>query len=110
MRSGGHREGRALVADGVAVLDLALKCNGDGLESTVRMLAHAPLARCGFELFGCRVIKHEEGTDGVCEGQIGEDRLHMKSVSDPVGPGGRQKLFERFVTHLSCLYSSELYR
>ena len=49
-------------AGGVAMIDLALVDDGDGLEAAVRMLAHATRLRSRFETDRPRMTEPQEGT------------------------------------------------
>src|SRR5690606_31861104 len=79
----------AAVAGGIAVLDLALVDDGDGLEAAMRMLADAAALRGGLELVRRRVVQHQERAAlGHARAAVAEHAVHRKAVPDPMPAGG----------------------
>ena len=70
------------VSDRVAVFHLSLKRDGDGLESTMRVLTNTPLSIGRLEFFRRGVVEHEPRGNFFREGRVSEYREYVERVTD----------------------------
>lgn len=66
------------------MLDLALVDDGHGLETAVRMLAHATRADGRFEGGRRRMVEQQERAQVLAQAVVAEQRAHRKTVAHPV--------------------------
>src|SRR5690606_33969270 len=87
---------RAAGAGGVAMFDLALIDDGHGLETAMRMLAHAARLRGWRKLRRRRMIEQQERAQVLAQTVVTEQRTHRKAIADPVGGRGAVKTEDFF--------------
>ena len=73
---------------GVPVCHFALIDDGHGLETAVRVRAHAAPCRGGHEVLRAGMVQQQKGAQGLAVVAIAEQRTHGKTVAHPVWTGG----------------------
>ena len=89
------RPDRAVIAGRVAMFELALIDDRNGLESAVRMLAHAGPRGRRRELVGSGVVQQQERVE-LLTFLIGEQAADRKTVADPMRPDVANDVSNRF--------------
>src|SRR6187399_386879 len=69
---------------GVTVFHATFIDDGDGLETTVRMLAHAALRGGRREFRRTCVIQQQEGTEFLAQPVVAEQGAYGKTIANPV--------------------------
>ena len=98
------------VADGIAVLHLALPSDGDRLETSVGMLPDAAPFVAGLELLGRGVVEHQPRGEFLRERLVVKHGEDVEAVADPV-PGRCAQDLTYFLVFLlrhagGCVYRS----
>jgi hypothetical protein len=74
----------AAAAGGIAVRDLALIGDGDGLEAAMGVLAHAARLERGREMVRPGIVEQQEGAVFLGLAVIGKQRADGKAVAHPM--------------------------
>ena len=97
------------ISDRIAVLDLALPRDCDGLESAMGMLPDSSSLVARLEFLGRRVVEHEPRGELLRERLVVKHGEHVEAVANPVPGRGSQdlaNLLELLLSHCGRVYRS----